>query len=435
MWTDKELKSMKPDASHEKPYDIREKSGNGFGLTVFPSGEKSFIYLYHFQGRKRRMTLGKYPLCSLSDARKLHREALKMLESGKDPAQEKRKEKVNARESSTVDGLIDEYIELWAKPRKRSWQADLRCLNKDVKPYWGKLKASDVTRRDVILLLDRIKDRGAPISANRALACIRRMFNFAIERDIVAASPCAAVKPAAKENRRDRVLSRDEIKAVWNALDQANVQDQESSHIIHMSPETRLVLKLQLVLAQRKGEILSAEWDEIDLSSNWWTIPAEKAKNNQAHRVPLSPLAVELLHEVKRLSGDSRFLFPAKRKDTHIAGTSIDHAVRRSSFKGVKPWTPHDCRRSAASHITSMGIPRLVVSKLLNHSDSGNVTAIYDRHSYDHEKRHALEAWSLMLKKILTDTTLADNIYTMSDLRQISREDQDHDRMVSSFLA
>lgn len=401
-WTDREIKSEKPNEGQTKPRDIREKSGNGFGLTVFPSGEKSFIYIYHFSGRKRRMTLGKYPQCSLADARKLHREALKVLESGKDPAFEKHKEKSTAREASTVEALIDEYIEKWAKPNKRSWKADERCLNKDVKPLWGKLKAADVTRRDVVLLLDKIKDRGSPIAANRTLACVRRMFNFGVERDILTATPCVAVKAVAPENRRDRVLTEDELKILWLALEQKSNQD-NPLHTIHMSEQTKLVLKLQLVLAQRKGEVIGAEWSDMDLDVNtgWWTIPAAKAKNKRTHRVPLPSLAIDLLNEVKRLSGDSRFLFPAKQKDTHITGASVDHAVRRSTFNDIEPWTPHDCRRTASSLMTSIGISRLVVSKILNHSESGSVTAIYDRHSYDNEKRDALEAWAQRLKEII----------------------------------
>ena len=404
-------KTLIPKENQERPYDVREKSGNGFGMTVFPSGERSFIYIYQFVGRKRRMTLGKYPHCSLADARKLHRDALRILESGKDPALEKQKEKIVARDSATVNGLIEEYLEKWAKPNKRSWKADERTLNTDVKPYWGKLKASDISRRDVVLLLDRIKERGSPIAANRTLACIRRMYNFGIERDLITASPCVAVKAVAPENRRDRMLSEDEIRTLWQALDQKTNQD-NPLHIIHMSPETKLVLKLQIVTAQRKGEVVCAEWSEFNLVDGFWTIPAAKAKNKQTHRVPLSSLAIELLADVKKLSGDSQYLFPAKLKNTHIARTSVDHAVRRSSFHNIEAWTPHDCRRTAASHLTAMGISRLVVSKILNHSENNSVTAIYDRHSYDNEKRHALEAWANKLRDIVYGVEI-NNVITL----------------------
>ncbi len=404
-WTDKDIngKEFKPLEGQTTPRDIREKTKLGFGATVFPSGKMSFIYFYHFEGRKRRMTLGQYPECTLGEARKRHREALRVLESDeKDPALERKKAKKGNKESSTVNDLIDEYLEIWAKPRKRSWKEDERFLDKNVKPYWGKLKAKDITKRDVILILDKIKDRGAPIAANRGLACIRRMFNFAVERDIITASPCTSVKPVAKENQRDRVLSATEIKILWHALDSRPDED-NCLHDIKMSEQTKLVLKLQLVLGQRKGEIISAEWSEIDQEAGWWTIPAEKAKNGQAHRVPLNTLAKSLLEEIKKLSGDSRFLFPAKLKDTFITGTSIDHAVRRSSFANIKAWTPHDLRRTVASHITSMEIPRLVVSKILNHVES-SVTAVYDRHGYDSEKLKALEKWAQRLEEIIYET-------------------------------
>ena len=399
-FTDKFIQSQKPKT---KRYDLREQSGEGFAIRVSPSGERSWIFIYTFEGRKRRMTLGSYPHLSLADARRVHRAALKMLESGKDPSLEKRREQAEVRNSLTVDDLIQEYIEKWAKPRKRSWQADERCLNKDVKPFLGKYKAKNITRRDVILLLDKIKERGAPIGANRALACVRRMFNFAVERDIIAASPCAAIKALAKENRRDRVLSPEEISTFWNGLNELYFTDlspTEPMHKIKMSEGTKLALKLQLATAQRKGEIVGAEWSEIDLVSTWWTIPAEKAKNGNAHRVPLSKLALELLQEIKNISGDSRWLFPSTKGDQPVRGESIDHAIRRCIFNKIKPFTPHDLRRTAASYMTAMGISRLVVSKLLNHVEN-SVTAIYDRHSYDTEKRSALEAWGSQLRKIV----------------------------------
>ena len=395
-WTDKEIQGMKP---KDKSYDVREKSGEGFGVTVFPTGEKSFIYFYTFEGRKRRMTLAKYKSGALGEARKLHRAALAVLEDEKDPADEKRKAKTAACDASTVNALIDEYIEKWAKPNKRSWKADADGLDRDIRPQWGKRKAHEISRRDVNLLLDGIKDRGAPVQANRVLSCVRKMFNFAIERDLISVNPCDGVKPVTKETQRDRVLSEEEIRILWLALSQEVNNGDSLQHNLRMSLETTLVLKLQLVTGQRKGEVVSAEWAEVDLLAGWWTIPASKAKNNQAHRVPLSSLALGLLAEIRMLGNHSRYLFPARLKDTHITDGSIDTAVKRSIFSGIKQWTPHDLRRTAASHMTSIGIPRLVVSKILNHSDQ-SVTAVYDRHSYDTEKRQALEAWAQQLQRI-----------------------------------
>lgn len=398
-------------------YDVREKSGDGFAIRVATSSEKSFIYLYHFEGRKRRMTLGRYPLVTLAEAKKLHRGALKILETGKDPAFEKKKDKIDSQTSSTVDGLIEEYLEIWAKPRKRSWQEDERILNKDVKPRWGKRKAKDITKRDVNLLLESISQRGAPIVANRTLACIRRMFNFGIERDLITANPCMTIKAPSKENRRERNLSADEIKIFWNKLDEKkeplkeknakkHADKTDTTPTIKMSDATKLALKLQLVTAQRKGEIVSAEWIEIDIENRWWTIPSTKAKNGKTHRVPLSVLALELLVKIKKISKDSRWLFPAYhtlKTDTHMTGSSIDHALRRSldALVGIIEFSPHSLRATTATHMASMRISGETISRILNHAKKGVTEQHYNKYDYDDEKKHALDAWSARLKEII----------------------------------
>jgi len=417
LFTEKLIKSLK---TKPERYDLREQSGEGFAVRVSPSGEKSWVFIYFFEGRKRRMTLGNHPHLSLAEARRLHREALKILHSGKDPADQKRLMEAEARDSFTVTALINEYMDKWAKPRKRSWQADERCLNKDVKPYWGKRKAREITRRDVILLLDRIKDRGAPIQANRTLACVRRMFNFALERDIIESTPCTAVKMLAKENRKDRVLSVEEIKNFWNGLHVPDkiAADKKIIHQIRISESAKLALKLQLVTAQRKGEIIGAEWNEIDLNAAIWTIPATKAKNGNMHRVPLSTLALKLLTEIKTLNAndrESRWLFPSPKNNKPIRGESIDHAIRRCTFKDVQSFTPHDLRRTAGSRMTAMGISRLIVSKLLNHVEN-SVTAIYDRYGYDTEKKNALELWGKNLHEIINNTESASNIIKLKNV-------------------
>lgn len=385
-FTDKKIQNLKPKAQRYEEWE-----GNGFGVRVTPRGVKSFVYLYRFEGKPRRLTLGTYPKMTLAEAHTAHGEAMKKLEKGIDPGAEAVTEREEERKAPTVAALIDEYMQKWAKPRKRSWREDKRILEKDVLPAWGQHKAGEITKRDVLRLLDGIVDRGAGVMANRTLAVVRRMFNFAVGRDIVTVSPCLAVRAPAPEQQRDRVLTTAEIRALWHGLEGAKM----------MSEGTKLALKLQLVTAQRKAEIVTAAWNEIDLTENWWTIPPEKAKNKLPHRVPLSPLALELLQAAKSLSGDSPWIFPSPQNSRHITPEAVDHALRRPGLEALGfKFVPHDLRRTAASHMTGMGIPRLVVSKLLNHVEKG-VTAIYDRYSYDLEKRQALESWALKLKAII----------------------------------
>ena len=427
--TDRTIKGLKPKTER---YEVWEDGRTGLGVRVSPAGRKSWIYMYRFDGKPRRMTLGTYPALGLASARVKHAQAKETLERGQDPGALHVQKRRSDRQAETVLNLVDEYLEKWARPRKRSADEDERILNKDVIPAWGKRKAKSITRRDVILLLDKIVDRGSPIQANRTLAVVRKMFNFAISRDIVDATPVAMVRAPAKENQRDRILSANEIRTFWHGLAGAP-----------MTPAVRLALKLELATAQRKGELVGAALSEFDFDEGVWTIPAGRAKNGIAHRVPLSPLTLELIEEAravarqaeidraKKLPGveprEPEWLFPSPRGNHPIESKAVNYALRRA-LEGTKEdggpainlknLTPHDLRRTAASNMAALGINRLVIGKILNHVET-NVTAIYDRHGYDAEKRHALEAWASHLEDILADkSTAADNIVRLATVTE-----------------
>jgi integrase len=402
-FTDKGIAALKAKAER---YEVWEDGRTGLGVRVSPKGRKSWVFMYRFGGKARRMGFDTYPAVGLANARVKHANAKALLEKGIDPGAQEIDRKRAERMAETVADLIEEYLVKWARPRKRSAAEDERQLRKDVLPIWGTRKAKDITRRDIITLLDGIAERGSPIQANRTLAVIRKMYNFAISRDIVDASPAVMVKSPAKENQRDRVLSAAEIRTLWTGLDTAP-----------MSEGVKLVLKLQLATAQRKGEIVGAALAEFDLEDNVWTIPAERSKNGQAHRVPLSPLALSLIAEAREHAGDSSWLFPSPRDRGPIAPPAVNRAVYKSlPAIDVADLTPHDLRRTAASFMTSLGISRLTVSKILNHVETG-VTAVYDRHSYDAEKRHALDTWAARLEEIVTGKLAASNVTDMAEAR------------------
>ncbi len=289
----------------DKRYILFEDGGRGFGIRVEPSGRRTFFFEYRFDGKNRIFTIGPYPKASLTQARAMAAKLKEQVESGTDPGAEKREILWADKTAFTVKDLSDEYLEKWAKPRKaeKSYKEDMRILQKDVVSAWGRRKAKDITRRDVVLLLDQIVDRGSPVAANRTLAVVRRMFNFSVDRDILGSSPCVRIQAPTKEKSRERVLSEDEIKALWTGL--------EPDSKVSMVPEMKLALKFLLVSAQRKGEVLNSEWSEFDLDAGWWELPGGKTKNKKAHRVPLSPLALEILAEAKQASKDSKWVFPS----------------------------------------------------------------------------------------------------------------------------
>ena len=254
-FTDSQIQSLKPT---NKRAILFEDGGRGFGIRIEPSGRKSFFLEYRFgEGKERRnrvLTIGKYPRVSLTKARSIASQSLAHVEQDVDPATQKQTLIIANRDALSVADLVTEYIEKWAKVMKkeRSWKEDERLLKKDIIPVIGRKKAKDIRRRDIVLLLDEIVERGAAITANRVLAVTRKMFNFAVGRDIIDASPCVQIPAPSKENRRERNLSKDEISVFWDKLRDAK-----------MSEEIRLALKFLLVTAQRKSEVIDSKWKEF----------------------------------------------------------------------------------------------------------------------------------------------------------------------------
>ena len=362
--TDRYIKSLKP---KDKAYEISAGSRSGLRLKIHTTGTKTWIFRYRLNGKQTRVTLGQYgdaltenetgglsegkTFLSLKIAIDKASEKRKLVNQGIDPAHEVRINNEEKRKAPTVENLVELYIDRHAKKKKKSWKEDERILKKDVLPEWAKIKIANIRRRDIIAIVDSVADRGAPIGANRTLACIRRMFNYAIERDLLESSPCFRVKASGKEYRRDRVLTENEIKSIWRVLDSGVI-----------SPHIGIALKLMLALAQRKGEIINVEWSEIDLINKWWVIPSSKTKNGMAHRVPLPDLAISLFEKIKPFTGISKYVFESPKGDLPIRVDAISKAVlRNQKLFDVEHWTPHDLRRTAASHMVGSGINRLVV--------------------------------------------------------------------------
>lgn len=383
---------VKTKIAQEDWYDTASPIGVSLVLRVSRTGRKVWYARYRPRGEKnmKRFKLGEYDAMSLADARARVSAIHAGQADGGDPAAERKR----AKEAPTFKEIAKQYLEIHAERKKRSWEEDKRILEKDLLPAWSDRKAHEVKKRDVIALLDSIVDRGAPIQANRTLALARKVYNFGIERDLCENNPCLQVKAPSPETQRDRVLIDDEIKAVWAACGEVR-------------GPTGTMLRLRLLTAQRGGEVEKMRWADLDLEAGWWTIPAEHAKNKLSHRVPLAPMATGILKErrqqleekiAKGKAEDSEWVFPNPANTGPIA--EIKTAVGSIRKKSGLEWVPHDLRRTAASHMASMGIQRLVISKILNHVETG-VTAIYDRHGYDQEKRQALDAWAERLSLIV----------------------------------
>ena len=358
-----------------------------------PAGTKTFTYRYRTKSGIRRVAIGVYPAMSLQEVRERYLEHNRALARGDDPQQEiKRQEEGSG--NVTCQAFAETYMARWAIPRKRTHAEDRRMLDKDVIPCIGSMRMVDVTRADIVAVIDRISKRGAPISANRTLALLKRFFGFAIERGVLEHSPCAHARAPAKENQRDRVLNPEEISAFVSALDQSN-----------LSLAVNAVLRFLLVSGQRLGEVVSMEWEDIDLANRVWSLPAERSKNGRGHRIPLSARAVLILRELQASGNSGGWVF-ANTKGHHVRADSITQALSRLTKQfDLDHFTPHDLRRTAATQISGMGVDRATLVRILNHTDH-STTAIYDRYSYEPEVRQALEKWSTKLDQILAAPTI-----------------------------
>ena len=443
-WLDEAVAKNRGKPKYRKTVE-RGPARPGLMVTVYSDGTAAFVMRYtRPSGARVFMPMGAYGKAglSLAEACTAHDAALSLLEKGIDPIDERKHREMAVEDArreragaDTVVSLVEQFVH--RKLRAERWDADAgkwvrdsranikarkrpdkaaamlgyieqaksrhnkRKLVATIVSEFGGLKVRDVTRRQLITFLEAIVARGAPVGANRLYTLLKQLFTWAAARDLIPASPMAGVeRPGGEERPRKRVLTADEIKTLWSKLDDAD-----------MAEPTSLALKLLLVTAQRRGEITMARWSHFDLAGKLWTIPVDLLKTSHArradtepHAVPLSPLAIEILRKLKALTGNGAYVLPAHadhRKNGPYSEQVLSRAVRRASAHfGIAHFTPHDLRRTAASFMAKLRIPRLHVEKVLNHATS-DIAEVYDRHDYLREKRVALEKWGRHLAAIV----------------------------------
>jgi integrase len=280
--------------------------------------------------------------------------------------------------SSTLEEVIANFINLYSKPKNRSWKAQAATLRKFSSLNTTKL--TDIHRSDVAKILDQIAAGGHPIAANRAMSAIKKLFAWALDRGLISTHPLVGMKAPSKARSRDRILSYDEIRSFWVATKTLGYP---------FGP----LLQLLLLTGQRRGEVSHMRWDHLDLERAVWTIPAELAKNGRTHEVPLVQAALAIIKLLPRFNNSS-FVFTTTGQ-TPVSGfgrvkRQLDIAI------GISDWTIHDLRRTVASGMARLGIAPHIIEKVLNHvsGEISGVAAIYNRHGYSGEKRIALQSWA-----------------------------------------
>jgi len=375
----------------------------GLVLRVRDSGKRMFYVVYRNAAGKQQWILVRdpalvsheYPILTLARARELARGILETAGDGRDPvadlataAQARRTARVQ-----TFGALCDEYLEKWAKPRKKSWLDDALEIRTQLKD-WKDRPVVSIRRRDVRELLDAMVARGAKVRANRTLSLISKILNFGLDREWVEANVAAKMAKPTKETPRTRKLSADEILTFWQWANQE--PDTDDAFEAARWRLNRALLKLRLVTAQRGTELLGMQWADLEWGDEtagaWWMIPV--TKNGQAQRIPLTAPAVAILRDLQARTRDlDGYVFAGirsarDRKDL-LADLTIKHVQ------------PKDLRRTVATELATLGVDRFTIARVLNHTDR-SITAVYDVYAYGPQKRAALDQWAARLALLTT---------------------------------
>ena len=395
---DSYLKNLK---SEKNWYEKTEASG--LGIRVMPSGGKSWIYRFTLNGKRQKMTLGKYPAVSLKQARELLLKAQSIKEQGINPIEDQRHER--SKEIYTVEKLFtDWYSSYIVKNRKRPLDIK-KQIDADIIPLLGNKELDKLQPIDITRALDIIVSRGAPILANRILSSLKQAFNYAVSRGNIQQNPAASIRArdiGGTEKPRERVLSLEEIKIIWRFLD---------SEQCGMSLQTKSAIKIIILTGVRTAEIRLAQWSQFDLANSVWTIPPEHNKGAITVKIYISLFTKTILQKLKEVS-NSTYVLPGLVENRPLNENALPRGLKRIQGKiGIPEWTAHDLRRTFATQLgETLNIDPVVIEKCLGHK-MPRIMATYNKNEMLPQRKDALDQWAQCIENVLRDTiSVRDNL-------------------------
>ena len=353
------------------------------------------------------MNIGHYPERSLADARQAARHAKADVVDGKDVAVEKRRARLEALATPTIEGLANEHrcANDWyvhqVEKRINNPQVVRRRLDNHIIPTIGSVYLDEVRASDIDRLLRKVRTE-YPATASNCLRDLKKMFKFAGKREWMASNPAANFDlsdAGGKPSARTRYLTAEELQELFKTVHKSE----------RFGRVNVISLQLLLALCTRKMELLAARWDEFDLNGGVWNMPAKESqtggqikKTGQA--IPLAAPLVLWLEELKVFAAGSDYLFPArrvsrKRRFPHISPDTLNAALKNSLDLDLSHFTVHDLRRTARTHLADLGVLPDVAERALNHA-LGGVRGVYDQHDYFDQRKEALDLWARRLVEL-----------------------------------
>jgi integrase len=354
------------------------KVPRGFGVRVTAAGVRSFVMNYSIARRERRYTIGQWPDWSVLRAVKEARDLRQHIDRGEDPLDGRRKQETVT--ATTLKAIADEYLTREEK-RLRSIDHRRSAFERLVYPELGAKQIGDIKRSDIVRLLDKIENERGPRMAHVTLAYLSKLFNWYATRNDDFRSPIVRGmgRVNSKERERKRILTDDELRAVWRTAEAST------------GPFERMV-RFILLTSARRTEAAAMAWTELN---GEWTLPAARNKTKVDLVRPLSPEALAVLPA--RVDG-CPYVFTTDGASPLSAFSTFKLAFDKAC--GVTGWTLHDLRRTARSLMSRAGVPADHAERCLGHVMPG-VRGVYDRYEYLEEKRDAFNRLGVVINRIV----------------------------------
>ncbi|MFA6301686.1 MAG: tyrosine-type recombinase/integrase [Legionella sp.] len=395
-FTDTYIKNLK---SSDKRIEIFE--GDGFGIFVYPTGTKTWIYRYKIDGKKDHVSIGNYPALSLANAKRKFMDLRAIRKNGTNP---KLSLTYETEASFTVKDLVTNWFNNYIKRHRKCPEQIEQIIKTDVIPLLGNIEVEELKTKDITRSLDKIVKRGSPVHANKVLSALKQAFNYAVSRGELATNPAANIRSrdiGGLEKPRERCLNLEEIKQLWQFF----------SHGKHgVSLQIINAIKILLLTGVRSGELRVAKWNEIDFENSLWTIPAVNTKTNIIMRVHLSTLVKSLFRELYNCS-IGEYVISGATGQSALSDRALPKAIIRLQERiGIDKWTAHDLRRTFATQLgQTLHIDPVVIEKCLGHK-MPKIMATYNKNEMLPERKEALDKWGKYIEKLVNYDTLAEEL-------------------------
>lgn len=383
--TELSIKHLKPKAALYRVAD-----GDGLALDVSPSGGKLWRWRYRYNGKGQMLALGKYPAISLAEARRLRDEARKILAEGKNPAREKKAQKLRAQYASenTFEAVARRCLEI--KQASLNDKYRVQCLarmEQHVFPMIGHLPITEIIIPDVVRVVEKIAKGGTVETAKRMKQLISQIFRYGAQRGLCVHNPASDLRdvlPSAPDKHHP-------------CIPVSELPDLLKAMKTHRGDRlTLLAMQLLALTFVRTGEIIAARWDEIDWTRQEWHIPAARMKMKRPHTVPLARQALDILKEIQDITGGKDFIFYSTRsKKKHISNGVFLMALRRMGYQGRM--TGHGFRTLASTILNEKHYPPDVIERQLAHEENDRIRAAYNRAEYLLERKKMMQGYADIL--------------------------------------